>query len=106
MDVFMSSALKCVGFSNRQPRIHQGNQINVFGCPVFEIGTTWIFFLISSTVHVQDHFCCYYRFCQAINKRDLATIKKQRLAKTKKDKEVKTNIPEFYDWSVAHGIFM
>ena len=49
MDVFLSSALKCVGFSNGQPRIHQGNQIHGFGCPAFEIGTTWIFFLISST---------------------------------------------------------
>ena len=44
MDVFFSSALKCVGFSNGQPRIHQGNQIHGFGCPAFEIGTTWIFF--------------------------------------------------------------
>ena len=50
MDVFFfSSALKCVGFSNGQPRIHQGNQIHGFGRPAFEIGTTWIFFLISST---------------------------------------------------------
>ena len=30
-------------------RIHQGNQNHGFGCPAFEIGTTWIFFLISST---------------------------------------------------------
>ena len=44
MDVFLSSALKCVGFSIGQPRIHQGNQIHGFGCPAFEIGTTWIFF--------------------------------------------------------------
>ena len=44
MDVFFSSALKCVGFSNGQPRIHQGNQIHGFGCPASEIGTTWIFF--------------------------------------------------------------
>ena len=49
MNVFLSSALKCVGFSNGQPRIHRGNQIPGFGCPAFEIGTTWIFFLISST---------------------------------------------------------
>ena len=34
----------CVGFSHGQPRIHQGNQIHGFGCPAFEIGTTWIFF--------------------------------------------------------------
>ena len=47
--VFFSSALQCVGFSTGQPRIHQGNQIHGFGCPAFEIGTTWIFFLISST---------------------------------------------------------
>lgn len=39
---FLSSALKCVGFYTRQPRIHQGNQIHSFGCPAFEIGTTWI----------------------------------------------------------------
>ena len=38
-----------LGFSTRQPRIHQGNQIHGFGCPAFEIGTTWLFFLISST---------------------------------------------------------
>ena len=38
MDVFL------VVFSNGQPRIHQGNQIHGFGCPAFEIGTTWIFF--------------------------------------------------------------
>jgi len=46
MDVFLSSALtgKCVGFSNGQPRIHQGNQIHGFGCPTSEIGTTWIVF--------------------------------------------------------------
>ena len=44
MDVFLSSALKCVGFSNGQPRIHQGNQIHEFGCPAFKIGTSWIFF--------------------------------------------------------------
>ena len=50
MDVFLSSALKCVGFSNGQPRIHQGNQIHGFGCPAFERETTWIF-LISSTVN-------------------------------------------------------
>ena len=48
MDVFLSSALKCVGFFNGQPRIHQGNQIHGFGCPAFELGTTG-FFLISST---------------------------------------------------------
>ena len=41
---FFSSALQCVGFSTEQPRIHQGNQIHGFGCPAFEIGTTWIFF--------------------------------------------------------------
>ena len=42
---FFSSVLyKCVGFSNGQPRIHQGNQIDGFGCLAFEIGTTWIFF--------------------------------------------------------------
>ena len=35
MDVFFSSALKCVGFYNGQPRIHQGNQIHRFGCPAF-----------------------------------------------------------------------
>ena len=46
---FLSSALKCAGFSAGQPRIHQGNQIHGFGCPAFEIGTTWIFFLISNT---------------------------------------------------------
>ena len=50
MDVFFSSALTCVGFSTGQPRIHQGNQIHGFGCPAFEIGTTFFFFLISSTV--------------------------------------------------------
>ena len=44
MDVFLSTALKCVGFSNGQPRLHQGNEIHRFGCPAFEIGTTWIFF--------------------------------------------------------------
>ena len=44
MDVFLSSALTCMGFSTGQPRIHQGNQIHGFGCPVFEIGTTWIVF--------------------------------------------------------------
>ena len=44
MDVFLSSALKCMGFSIGQPRIHQGNQIHGFRCPAFEIGTTWIFF--------------------------------------------------------------
>ena len=49
MDDFLSSACKCVGFSNGQPRIHQGNQVHGFGCAAFEIGTTWIFFLISST---------------------------------------------------------
>ena len=42
--VFLSSAFKCVGFSAGQPRIHQGNQIHGFGCPAFEIGTTWNFF--------------------------------------------------------------
>ena len=53
MDVFLSSALKCVGFSNGQPRIHQGNQIHVFGCPAFKIGTTWIFFKFRAlVVHV------------------------------------------------------
>ena len=41
---FLISALLCVGFSTGQPRIHQGNQIHVFGCLAFEIGTTWIFF--------------------------------------------------------------
>ena len=45
MVFFFSSALKCVGFFNGQPRIRQGNQIHGFGCPVFEIGTSWIFFL-------------------------------------------------------------
>ena len=30
--------------STGQPRIHQGNQTHSFGCPAFEIGTTWIFF--------------------------------------------------------------
>ena len=54
MDGFFSSALKCVGFSNGQPRIHQDNQIHGFGCPAFEIGTTWIFFLISSTVYPKE----------------------------------------------------
>ena len=44
MEVFLSSALKCVGFSIGQQRINQGNQIHGFGCPAFEIGTTWIFF--------------------------------------------------------------
>lgn len=32
------------GFPNGQPRINQGNQIYEFGCPAFQIGTTWIFF--------------------------------------------------------------
>ena len=41
---FLSSALTCVGFSTGQPRIHQGNQIHGFGCPAFEIGTTFFFF--------------------------------------------------------------
>ena len=55
MDVFLSSALKCVGFSTGQPRIHQGNQIHDFGFPAFEIGTTLIFFfLISSTEDVTE----------------------------------------------------
>ena len=40
MDVFLSSAIKCVGFSTGLRRIHQGNQIHGFGCPAFEIGTT------------------------------------------------------------------
>ena len=40
----LSSVLKCVDFSNGQPRIHQGNQIHGFGCPAFEIGTVWIFY--------------------------------------------------------------
>ena len=47
-------------------------------------------------IHVQDHFCCYCCFCQEINKRDQTAIKKQRLAKTEKDKETKISIPEFY----------
>ena len=51
MDVFLSSALKCVGFSNGQPRIHQGNQIHGFGCLAFEIGTTWIFFNFEHSAH-------------------------------------------------------
>ena len=46
-------------FSNGQPMIHQGNQIHGFGCPGFEIGTTWIFFLISSTVFVWPGYDVY-----------------------------------------------
>ena len=33
----------------------QGNQIHDFGCPAFEIGTTWVFFLISSTASIIHH---------------------------------------------------
>ena len=56
MNVFLSSALKCVhvGFSNGQPRIHQGNQIHGFGCLAFKIGTTWVFFQFRALCTVKE----------------------------------------------------
>ena len=56
MDVFLSGALKCVGFSIGLPRIHQGN----YGKPIVAIFNNLIY--IQFNIYIYDIFFLFIQF--------------------------------------------